>query len=88
MPAMPPSEYLTLCRPRCALRPTRYSDCEGNNPLERLVVNNTKGLVVPRGRTDLFSNSFPRTTLRWNHLEERVVSVDTVDQFKAAVGLQ
>ena len=64
----------------------QFENFQSSNIVEKSVVNNSKGYIVPNPNTEQFRNSFfVKTVIQWNHLEESVVTAETVEGFRSAL---
>ena len=69
------------------IKPKTFTDCVTENIIERQVINNNKGLVLPESNKEQFSNSFfVRTALDWNQLPDSIVDAPSADAFASSVG--
>lgn len=88
IPALPPENFITPAKQtRRRVKPTQFSDYSSNNVIERQAINNSKGLIIPHCRTELFRHSFfVKTAQEWNHLSEEVIGCTSAKAFSTAVG--
>ena len=86
IPAIPPQNYLTpVSASRRRIRPTKYEDFEATNIIDRHEVRNTRGFQLPAYNTNQYQNSFVRTVVDWNHLEENIVKAGSASAFTSAL---
>ena len=86
VPGLPPNEFLSASKPKRTIKPKRYKDCETTNILDKQVKNNTKCFETIHAKSIQYKHSFfVDTVVRWNQLDEEVVSAKTVEAFKSAL---
>ena len=87
VPAMPCHDFLTPVRKSIRhIKPRTFSDCESINIIDRQCMNNNNCFKPVTCNTDIYKHSyFPRTIIDWNHLEDSVVSAQTLAGFKSAL---
>lgn len=86
VPALQELDYLQPNRNKRRIRAKVFSDCESQNIVKKQEINNTRGYNVTPGNTDIKRYSFfERTTIDWNHLEEKTVRIKTVEGFASAL---
>ena len=83
VPALPCHEYLTPIRNKRQIRSKQFTDCVSSNSIDNQSTNNSKCFKPIQCRSELFRNSFfPKTVIDWNHVEDSVVCVETVNSFR------
>ena len=86
VPAMQSHDYLTPIRGKRLIKPKVYTDCVTSNIIDKQSTNNSKCLKTLQCTSEIYKYSFfPRTIIDWNHLDDNIVRVDTVDGFRRAV---
>ena len=86
VPAISPSDFVTKTRPKRLIKSRQYSDFISQNIVENSVINNSKGLVYQRVKTEPFKHSFfIKTVLDWNHLDDNTVNQSSLKSFKTAL---
>ena len=86
IPALPPDDLIKFQRPKRNIKAKTYTNYVTNNIIDNQVRNNQRPAVIPTSRTEQFKNSlFVRTTIDWNHLEDKVVCATSVEEFKTAL---
>ena len=87
VPAMPCHDFLTPVRKsKRNIKPKTFIDCETTNIIDRQCMNNNKCFKPIQCNTDIYKHSyFPRTLIDWNHLDDSVVSAQTLAGFKTAL---
>ena len=87
VPAMPCHDFLTPVRKsKRNIKPRTFSDYESTNIIDSQCINNCKCFKPEQCNTDIYKHSFiPRTIIDWNHLEDSVVSAQTLAGFKTAL---
>ena len=86
VPAINADEYFFHQRAKRHIKARQFENFQSSNIVEKSVVNNSKGYIVPNSNTEQFRNSFfVKTVIQWNHLEESVVTAETVEGFRSAL---
>ena len=86
VPAINADEYFIHQRAKRHIKARQFENFQSSNIVEKSVVNNSKGYIVPNSNTEQFRNSFfVKTVIQWNHLEESVVTAETVEGFRSAL---
>ena len=83
VPAINADEYFIHQRAKRHIKARQFENFQSTNIVEKSVVNSSKGYIVPNSNTEQFRNSFfVKTVIQWNHLDESVVTAETVEGFK------
>ena len=85
MPAMPPEHFSTFSKPGRKIRPLRNSSFETSKIVNSYTRYNTRSLEIKHCRTSQQRNSFIRTAVEWNHLDDSTVNLKTIPAFKAKI---
>ena len=83
--AMPPEHFFTFSKPGRKIRPLRNSSFETSNIVNRYTRNNNRSLEIKPCRTSQQRNSFIRTAVEWNNLDDSTVNLKTIPAFKAKI---
>ena len=83
VPAVPPEDYLTPARGKGKIKAKTFTDCETKNFMETVVIKNSRGFTVPQAKQECRKHSFfIRTAIDWNHLDDQVVTANSLESFK------
>ena len=84
VPAVPSEDYLTPAKNKMGIKAKSFADCESKNFVETIEIKNSRGFVIPLPKQECRKNSFfIRTAKDWNHLDEKVVTAQSLESFKA-----
>ena len=81
------TSILSIKGPKDTLKLEQFENFQSSNIVEKSVVNNSKGYIVAKIPTlnNLETHFFVKTVIQWNHLEESVVTAETVEGFRSAL---
>lgn len=86
VPAVDPNIYLAKKPEGRLVKPKNYTDNIVSNIVDNRTFNNSRPFKIPFAHTEQFKSSFfVKTLIDWNHLEDRIVHVQTVEVFKTAL---
>ena len=86
VPAINADEYFFHQRAKRHIKARQFVNFQSSNIVEKSVVNNSKGYIVPNSNTEQFRNSFfLKTVIQWKYPEESVVTAETVEGFRSAL---
>ena len=89
VPAMPHNQFFQpKSKGKRQIKAKKFENCVTNNVIDRSATCNSRPFLVPNSHTEQYRNSFfVRTTEEWNHLEDSVVTANSVDIFKKRISL-
>ena len=84
VPAMPPADFLIPAKTtKRRIQPKRFPGFVTTNIVQRHVVNNSKGFVVPDSHSEEYRNSyFVRTVVEWNQLNDSQIHAESPEEFR------
>ena len=84
IPALLPEKFLQKQKPGRQIC-MRQMDGKSGRPVNKYASHNDRPYIVTHFNTEEPKNSFPRTTVDWNQLEDSVVHANSVEGFKPLV---
>lgn len=82
---MLPEDYLQKQRNKRNITSKRFKNLKTTSPIKN-IENNSHRLVKPTAKKQQLQNSlFVKTVEDWNQLPDKIVTLDSIDCFKAAL---
>ena len=86
VPSLQSDDFLTQHRTSSRIKPKTFDNFASVNVIDKSIKK--KFYVVPDAKTNQYKHSFFRkTVIEWNGLNETEVQSETVESFKAKLGL-